>query len=74
MSGIQSVLNAKRYPSDEDERDKPLEFRRKARIWSLYLEDAEREARERVDIWRTGLDSLLIFVRILGHILTVETV
>jgi hypothetical protein len=39
-----------------------LEFRSEARIWDLYLEDAEREAKERVELWKTGLDSLLIFV------------
>lgn len=26
------------------------------------MDDAEREARDRVDLWTTGLDSLLIFV------------
>lgn len=62
------VLNPRKEALEEDDGDKPaLEFRRKARVWALYLEDAEREAREIVDIWRTGLDSLLIFVWIVGH-------
>jgi hypothetical protein len=26
------------------------------------MDDAEREAKDRVDLWTTGLDSLLIFV------------
>ena len=41
-----------------------LEFRSEARIWDLYLDDAEREAKERVELWKTGLDSLLIFVSV----------
>ena len=60
------VLNPKK-PEDDGDHPTDSEFRRRARVWALYLEDAEREAREIVDIWRTGLDSLLIFVRILGH-------
>jgi hypothetical protein len=59
------VLNPRQNIPEEDDGDKlNLEFRRKARVWALYLEDAEREAREIVDVWRTGLDSLLIFVGI----------
>jgi uncharacterized membrane protein len=33
-----------------------------AQIWHLYLEDAERKAKDKVELWRTSLDSLLIFV------------
>jgi hypothetical protein len=41
---------------------KGLAFRKDAPVWYLYLEDAEREASEKSDLWKTGLDSLLIFV------------
>ncbi|RXW24835.1 hypothetical protein EST38_g993 [Candolleomyces aberdarensis] len=41
---------------------KDLEFRADAKIWCLYLEDAERVAKEKAELWKTGLDSLLIFV------------
>jgi hypothetical protein len=43
-------------------KEKPLEFRSDAKIWQLYLEDAEREAKDRMELWKTSLDSLLIFV------------
>jgi hypothetical protein len=39
-----------------------LEFRSDARVWYLYLEDAEHEAKEKVERWKAGLDSILIFV------------
>lgn len=42
---------------------KPTEFREDARIWQLYLEEAEEKAKDKADLWNTGLDSLLIFVR-----------
>lgn len=42
--------------------DDAIDFREDAKVWYLYLEDAEREAKERAELWRTGLDSLLIFV------------
>jgi hypothetical protein len=41
---------------------KPADYRLDAQVWHLYLEDAEREAKERVELWKTNLDSLLIFV------------
>ncbi|RXW12735.1 hypothetical protein EST38_g13119 [Candolleomyces aberdarensis] len=47
-----------------------LEFRSDARIWHLYLEDAEREAKERVELWKTSLDSLLIFAGLFGAIVS----
>ncbi|RXW15918.1 hypothetical protein EST38_g9939 [Candolleomyces aberdarensis] len=46
------------------------EFRSDARIWHLYLEDAEREAKERVELWKTGLDSLLIFAGLFAAIVS----
>jgi hypothetical protein len=51
--------NAERGPSAKNE---PLDFRKDAKVWYLYLEDAEREASEKAELWKTGLDSLLIFV------------
>lgn len=37
-------------------------YRDNARVWQLYLEEAEKQAKERGASWRAGLDSLLIFV------------
>ncbi|KAJ3508589.1 hypothetical protein NMY22_g16561 [Coprinellus aureogranulatus] len=47
-----------------------IEFRQDSRIWDLYLEGAEREAKERAEIWRTGLDSLLIFAGLFAGIVS----
>ena len=60
----QSIDKAPSQPSADSE-DLKVEFRPDAKIWALYLEEAEREAKERAELWRTGLDSLLIFVRLL---------
>lgn len=43
---------------------KALDFRSDAKIWCLYLEEAERQAKDRMELWKTGLDSLLIFVSV----------
>ena len=37
-------------------------YRPDARIWRLYLEEAETESKELTTIWKSGLDSLLLFV------------
>jgi hypothetical protein len=47
-------------PKNEDNSD--IDFRTDADLWSIYLEDAEREASEKSELWKAGLDSLLIFV------------
>ncbi|KAJ2913676.1 hypothetical protein MD484_g6737, partial [Candolleomyces efflorescens] len=44
------------------------DFRSNAKIWHLYLEDAEREAKDRVELWKTSLDSLLIFAGLFAGI------
>lgn len=36
-----------------------LDFRPDAKVWHLYLVEAEREAKERAELWRTGLDAVL---------------
>lgn len=41
----------------------PEPFRADAKIWQVYLQEAEEKAKEQADSWNTGLDSLLIFVR-----------
>ncbi|KAF8993220.1 hypothetical protein BDQ17DRAFT_1253107 [Cyathus striatus] len=44
-------------------------FRTDAKIWELYLDDAERVAKERVELWKTWLDSLLIFAGLFAGVL-----
>lgn len=34
-----------------------------ARIWGMYLEEAEAEDKELMEPWNKDLDSLLVFVR-----------
>jgi hypothetical protein len=35
-----------------------------AKVWSLYMTETEAEDKELVQSWKTGLDSLLVFVRV----------
>ena len=35
-----------------------------AKIWSLYMTETEAEDKELVQSWKTGLDALLVFVRV----------
>ncbi|KAF6751131.1 hypothetical protein DFP72DRAFT_499481 [Ephemerocybe angulata] len=55
-------------PSDADA--KTLDFRLDAQAWHLYLVEAEREAKERAELWRTGLDSVLIFAALFAGIVS----
>ncbi|KAJ3493597.1 hypothetical protein NMY22_g20188 [Coprinellus aureogranulatus] len=41
--------------------EKEIGFREDAKVWHLYLEDAEEKAKYKADLWNTALDSLLIF-------------
>ncbi|KAF6741138.1 hypothetical protein DFP72DRAFT_309850 [Ephemerocybe angulata] len=55
--------------NDPKPRDmKAKSFRHDAKIWHVYLEDAEKEAREQAELWRTGLESLLIFAGLFAAI------
>jgi hypothetical protein len=36
-----------------------------SKVWLLYLEEAAAEDKELVQMWKTGLNSLLVFVRFL---------
>ncbi|TEB39614.1 hypothetical protein FA13DRAFT_12801 [Coprinellus micaceus] len=49
---------------------KPTEFREDARIWQLYLEEAEEKAKDKADLWNTGLDSLLIFAGLFAGVVS----
>jgi len=59
---------------NENQENKPLETpepredpyakhsRSDAKVWSLYMMETEAEDKELVQSWKTGLDSLLVFV------------
>jgi len=61
---------------NENEENKPLETpkpredpyakysRKDAKVWSLYMTETKAEDKALVQSWKTGLDSLLVFVRI----------
>ncbi|KAJ2932694.1 hypothetical protein H1R20_g4385, partial [Candolleomyces eurysporus] len=69
----QSVNDRREKRLGREERkktNKTLEFRPEAKIWDLYMDDAEREAKDRVDLWKTGLDSLLIFAGLFAGIVS----
>ncbi|KAF5313497.1 hypothetical protein D9611_008546 [Ephemerocybe angulata] len=55
-------------PSDADA--ETLDFRLDAQAWHLYLVEAEREAKGRAELWRTGLDSVLIFAALFAGIVS----
>ncbi|KAF8983550.1 hypothetical protein BDQ17DRAFT_1377901 [Cyathus striatus] len=55
-------------PTKEPNTKFKTDFREDAKIWELYLDDAERVARERVGLWNTGLDSILIFAGLLAGV------
>ncbi|KAJ3549204.1 hypothetical protein NMY22_g982 [Coprinellus aureogranulatus] len=48
---------------------KKLDFREDARIWQLYLEEAEEKAKFKTDLWNTTLDSLLIFAGLFAGVI-----
>ncbi|KAF5324867.1 hypothetical protein D9611_004420 [Ephemerocybe angulata] len=45
-------------------------FKIDAKIWHVYLEDAEKVAREQAELWRTGLESLLIFAGLFAAVVS----
>ncbi|KAJ2933122.1 hypothetical protein H1R20_g3954, partial [Candolleomyces eurysporus] len=55
---------------EEDGGVNALEFRSEARIWYLYLEDAEREAKPRVERWQAGLDFVLVFAGLFAAVVS----
>ncbi|KAJ2933129.1 hypothetical protein H1R20_g3973, partial [Candolleomyces eurysporus] len=61
--------NAEQGPRDSNTSEE-LAFRKDAHVWYLYLEDAEREANEKAEQWKSGLDSLLIFAGLFGGIVS----
>ncbi|KAF8984276.1 hypothetical protein BDQ17DRAFT_1548847 [Cyathus striatus] len=51
-------------------KDWEKQFKPNAKIWGLYLTDAEEEARENAEVWKNGLDSLLIFAGLFAGIVS----
>ncbi|KAJ3545863.1 hypothetical protein NMY22_g2275 [Coprinellus aureogranulatus] len=47
-----------------------LQFRDNAKIWQLYLQEAEEKADDNAKLWDTGLDSLLIFAGLFAGVVS----
>lgn len=58
----EEARNSENPGVDEPSKEKPTPLRSDAKVWDLYLDLAEREAKDRAALWNTALDSLLIFV------------
>ncbi|KAF8985376.1 hypothetical protein BDQ17DRAFT_680318 [Cyathus striatus] len=57
-------------PSRKQVKDWEKQFKPDAKIWELYLKDAEEEARENAEVWKNGLDSLLIFAGLFAGVVS----
>ncbi|KAF9002362.1 armadillo-type protein [Cyathus striatus] len=62
--------NAKASDAKQIKKETDKQFKPDAKIWELYLKDAEEEAKERAEIWKTGLDSLLIFAGLFAGVVS----
>ncbi|KAF9002369.1 armadillo-type protein [Cyathus striatus] len=51
-------------------KDWEKQFKPDAKIWELYLKDAEEEAKENAEVWKNGLDSLLIFAGLFAGVVS----
>ncbi|KAJ3546657.1 hypothetical protein NMY22_g1962 [Coprinellus aureogranulatus] len=56
-------------PDPPLERGKGIMFREHAKIWGVYLQEAEEKAIAKAGLWNTGLDSLLIYAGLLASII-----
>jgi hypothetical protein len=66
IKGPNPLEYLKMYPEDEYME----EMGDNARVWQVYLDEADRDDTELVDGWVGTLDTLLIFVRTLFRFLT----
>ncbi|KAF8981826.1 hypothetical protein BDQ17DRAFT_1438201 [Cyathus striatus] len=57
-------------PNRKQVKDWEKQFKPDAKIWELYLTDAEEEARETAEVWKNGLDSLLIFAGLFAGVVS----
>jgi hypothetical protein len=64
---VRLTLNLDTPPDDYDKRYPPDEFGQEmgpgARVWRVYLDEAELFDRDMVEGWKDGIDVLLVFVR-----------
>ncbi|KAF9002365.1 armadillo-type protein [Cyathus striatus] len=63
-----------RYKASQEDNDmqqiSEQKFKANAKIWGLYLKDADEAANERVESWKTRLDSLLIFTGLFAGVVS----
>ncbi|TEB18939.1 hypothetical protein FA13DRAFT_511499 [Coprinellus micaceus] len=70
LSNIEGSPNGDLRAVGEHNAIEELDFRPDAKVWHLYLVEAEREAKERAELWRTGLDAVLIFAGLFAGIVS----
>ncbi|KAH6903216.1 hypothetical protein BKA70DRAFT_1031124, partial [Coprinopsis sp. MPI-PUGE-AT-0042] len=46
------------------------EFNENSKAWAMYLQEAEENAKEQAEVWKTGLESLLIFAGLFAGVIT----
>ncbi|KAH6867261.1 armadillo-type protein [Coprinopsis sp. MPI-PUGE-AT-0042] len=54
---------------EEGQPDDP-DFRHDAKIWSLYMREASDQAAAQAELWKTGLDSLLLFAGLFAGVVS----
>ncbi|KAH6910614.1 hypothetical protein BKA70DRAFT_88778 [Coprinopsis sp. MPI-PUGE-AT-0042] len=55
---------------EEGQSDRPEDFQQDAKIWSLYLKEASDLAKAQTELWKTGLDSLLLFAGLFASVVS----
>ncbi|KAH6877428.1 hypothetical protein BKA70DRAFT_215906 [Coprinopsis sp. MPI-PUGE-AT-0042] len=55
---------------DSEKNERNEEFSRNAKSWALYLREAEENAKDQAEVWKTGLESLLIFAGLFAGVIT----
>ncbi|KAF8993223.1 armadillo-type protein [Cyathus striatus] len=70
LGTIEKILALFKSMDDNSEPGFKTVFRPDAKIWDLYLIDAERVAKERAELWKTWLDSLLIFAGLFAGVVS----
>ncbi|KAH6899542.1 hypothetical protein BKA70DRAFT_1526826 [Coprinopsis sp. MPI-PUGE-AT-0042] len=55
---------------DEETQPGNYDFQPDAKIWSLYLKDANDQAKAQTELWKTGLESLLLFAGLFAGVVS----
>ncbi|KAH6903214.1 armadillo-type protein [Coprinopsis sp. MPI-PUGE-AT-0042] len=56
--------------ADPGEKGYKTDFDENAKAWAMYLQEAEKKANEQGELWKTGVESLLIFAGLFAGVIT----